>query len=159
MSLLRPRRKKTRYPEISWRYLDSMSPEERLNVPEENLQRCIIAYIEETYPGVLFCANVASNIKLGWMKARLQKAAGNRRAWPDLFIASPCGNFHGCFIELKKDGVSIYGRDKKPATPHIGEQIALLDQLGAIGYCACMAVGWVDAKNVIDDYLQHGAKR
>lgn len=142
--------KKTRYPDISWRYLDVFSDEEMLKVPEENLQRCVVSYIEEKYPGVIFCANVASNVGLGWRKATLQKMAGNKRAWPDLFIAMPVNGYHGLFVELKKFETGL----RVKSSAHVDEQREMLNMLAALGYYTVMAVGWRDAKNFIDGYLK-----
>lgn len=141
---------KTRYPDISWRYLDGFSEEEMLGVLEEDLQPCVVAYIQEIYPDALFCANVASNVKLGWQKARRQKKAGNKRAWPDLFIAVPVNGYHGLFIELKKFELEL----RVKSSAHVNEQCALLNKLESLGYYARMTVGWKDTKRVIDEYLK-----
>lgn len=142
--------KKSRYPEIAWRYLDGFSDDEMLRVPEENLQRCVVSYLKEKYPDALFCANVSSNVKLGWRKAKLQKDAGNSRAWPDLFIAVPVNGYHGLFIELKKFELKLR---VKPSA-HVNEQYALLNKLESLGYYAMMTVGWKDTKRAIDSYLK-----
>lgn len=77
------------------------------------------------------------------------------RAWPDLQIAEPRNGYAGLFLELKRDGVRIYKRDGElVADEHIREQAALLERLRDKGYMAEFAVGFSQAKHIIDDYLR-----
>lgn len=108
---------------------------------------------------------------------------GGRRAWPDMFIARhkmlPVANeyapngydvrcFGGLFLELKKDGTKLK-REKdckkilKGETKlrkagdwwdqHIEEQAEKLEQLRDEDYRAEFAVGFEEAKKIIDGYL------
>jgi hypothetical protein len=101
---------------------------------------------------------------------------GGRRAWPDMFIAEPrpasrintniknwgdineiFDNFHfaefGLFIELKKEGTRLRKKNGDYASEHIAEQAEVLAELDKRGYCACFAVGFDEAKRIIDEYL------
>ena len=66
----------------------------------------------------------------------------------DLYICN------GLFIELKRDGERI--RKKKDltyASEHIKEQAEMLNELRERGYAAFFAVGFDQAKQIIDEYL------
>lgn len=108
---------------------------------------------------------------------------GGRRAWPDMFIARhkmlPVANeyapngydvrcFGGLFLEIKKDGTklkrekdckNILKGDTKLRKAgdwwdkHIEEQAEKLEQLRDEGYKAEFAVGFEEAKQIIDEYL------
>lgn len=59
----------------------------------------------------------------------------------------------GLFIELKKDGTHLKKKNGDWATEHIAEQAKTLEDLRARGYCAEFAVGFDEAKKLIDEYL------
>ncbi|MCM1218179.1 MAG: hypothetical protein NC548_27150 [Lachnospiraceae bacterium] len=59
----------------------------------------------------------------------------------------------GLYIELKKDGTRLKKRNGSWATEHIAEQAEVLDKLRRRGYCAEFAVGFDEAKRIIDEYL------
>lgn len=101
---------------------------------------------------------------------RQKRQNGGRRAWPDMFIACtlkviirfdfnrnidvservPCG---GLFLELKREGTRLKKKNGEWATEHIAEQAKVLDDLRERGYCAEFAVGFDEAKRIIDEYL------
>jgi hypothetical protein len=83
-----------------------------------------------------------------------------------MFIAEPrtLGNrclegllvepYHGLFIELKKAGTRIYKKDGTlVSNAHIREQFDMLESLRQAGYKAEFAIGFDEAKNIIDEYL------
>lgn len=146
-------RRKVKYPDVSWSYLNSFNTEEMLRVPEENLQACLVAYISEKYPDAIFLGNVASGVELGWKKAIRQKTQGNRKDWPDIFIANRHGGYSGCFLELKKMGTAIEKADSTPSSEHIRCQLTMLQLLRDEGYYSFMAVGWNEARAIVDWYI------
>lgn len=150
---------------------------------EENLQVMVADYLRLQYPNVLFHSDYGSGVNLTISQAKIQKRLnGGRRAWPDMFISKPKeigwmeigDNFvptkwlHGLYIELKKDGTKLK-REKdckkilKSETKlrkagdwwdkHIEEQAETLEQLRKDGYKAEFAVGFEQAKQIIDEYL------
>ena len=136
---------------------------------EEVLQQQVADYLRLQYPDVIFHSDFGSGTKLTMGQAVRQKRLnGGKRAWPDMFIAEPIEVDHGepswrryagLFIELKKDGTRIV-KTRKPdewASDHIAEQAGLLRRLRSKGYVAEFAVGFDEAKQIIDDYL--GGKR
>lgn len=134
---------------------------------EEIIQQQVADYLRLQYPDVIFHSDFGSGTKLTMGQAVRQKRLnGGRRAWPDMFIAEPKDglNMHtngnpniyaGLFIELKKDGTRLKKKDGAWASEHLAEQADLLDRLEFRGYKAVFAVGFDEAKEVIDDYLKH----
>ena len=138
---------------------------------ESELQTQVADYIRLRYPKVLFHSDFGSGIKLTMGQAIKQKRQnGGRRAWPDMFIAEPrkakaffsvelnedikAPAYSGLFLELKKDGTRIFKKNHDYASDHIAEQAEVLAELDKRGYCACFAVGFDEAKKIIDEYLE-----
>lgn len=132
---------------------------------EIELQTHVADYLRLRYPDVIFHSDFGSGIKLTMAQAVKQKRLnGGRRSWPDMFIAKPKLGVdgdgqhfyqHGLFLELKKDGTRILKRDGSVvADEHIREQMKMLQKLCLLGYRAEFAVGFEQAKQIIDDYLK-----
>lgn len=121
---------------------------------EADLQVAVADYIRLKYPNALFHSDFGSGIKMTKGQAIKQKRQnGGRRGWPDMFIAEPYYGGYGLFIELKKEGTRIRKKDGSPASEHIAEQARVLTQLDERGYFAKFAVGFDEAKKIIDWYL------
>lgn len=130
---------------------------------ESELQVLVADYIRVRYPNALFHSDFGSGIKLTLGQAMKQKRQnGGRRAWPDMFIAEPIEvdfgeqswrRYAGLFLELKKEGTRIHKKNGKWASIHIAEQALVLEELRKRGYAAEFAVGFDEAKKIIDDYL------
>ena len=132
-------------------------------MPETQVQEQLAEYLRFQYPDVMFHSDFGSGVKLTPRQAARQKRQnGGRRAWPDMFIAEPMPRcvdgswnyeYHGLFIELKKPGTRLKKRDGSWASEHIAEQYDVLDRLRFRGYRAEFAVGFDEAKKIIDEYL------
>ena len=129
---------------------------------ELELQAQVADYIRLQYPNVLFHSDFGSGIKLTMGQAAKQKRLqGGRRAWPDMFIAQPMVitidgdkyRYAGLFLELKRDGTRIKKKSGEWASDHIKEQRDVLFDLNVRGYRAEFAVGFDEAKKIIDEYL------
>ena len=76
-----------------------------------------------------------------------------------MFIAKPKSAGRnvkfGLFLELKREGTRLKNRSGLWANEHIREQAHVLDRLKTLGYSAKFAVGWEEAKSIIDEYLTH----
>lgn len=130
---------------------------------ESTLQCHVADYLRLQYPHVLFHSDFGAGVKLTPGQARIQyRQNGGRRAWPDLLIAEPrtvtIGKnkyyYAGLFIELKREGTRILKKDGTlVADVHIREQHELLCELERRGYKAVFAVGFDQAKQIIDEYL------
>lgn len=131
---------------------------------EAELQANIALYLKMQYPEVLFHSDFGSGIKLRPYQARIQAMQnGGRRGWPDMFIAEPSPRYidggcdyewHGLFIELKKEGTRLKKKNGEWSSPHIAEQAEVLEQLRERGYKAEFAVGLEDSIDLIDEYLK-----
>lgn len=135
---------------------------------EEHLQIQVADYLRLQYPNVIFHSDYGSGLNLTIGQAVIQKRLnGGRRAWPDMQIAkpatiaigqkSPAGYsariFHGLFLELKKENTRLKKKDGSWASEHIAEQAETLEKLRQAGYKAEFAVGFEEAKQIIDEYL------
>ena len=131
---------------------------------EEVIQQQVADYLRLQYPDVLFHSDFGSGIKLTMGQAVKQKRLnGGQRAWPDMFIAEPAPRcidggwkyeWNGLFIELKREGVRLKKKNGEWASDHIAEQAEILERLEFRGYMAKFAVGFEEAKAIIDDYLK-----
>ena len=126
---------------------------------EEVIQQQLADYLRLQYPDVMFHSDFGSGTKLTMGQAVRQKRLnGGKRAWPDMFIAEPQPHgrdwYHGLFIELKKEGTRIKKKNGEWASKHIDEQAEVLERLEFRGYRAVFAVGFDEAKEVIDEYLK-----
>jgi hypothetical protein len=132
-------------------------------VSEAILQEQVANYLRLQYPQVVFHSDTGSITRLTPRQgARRKRQNGGRRAWPDMFIAEPVPRcvdggwdyeYHGLFIELKKEGTRLKKKDGKWASEHIAEQAEMLEILEFRGYKAVFCVGFEEAKKVIDEYL------
>lgn len=130
---------------------------------ESTLQCHVADYLRLQYPHILFHSDYGAGIKLTPGQAIKQKRQnGGRRAWPDMFIAEPRTvivgkdkyHYAGLFLELKREGTRILKKDGTlVADAHIREQYDLLVDLEQRGYKASFAVGFDQAKQIIDEYL------
>lgn len=121
---------------------------------EAELQKQVAIYIRMQYPDVIFHSDFGSGVKLTPWQARMQKMQnGGRRAWPDMMIAEPIGDYHGLFIELKREGARLKKQNGEWASSHIAEQNIMLNELSNKGYKAEFAIGFEQALDLIDDYL------
>lgn len=115
--------------------------------------------------------------------AMQKRQNGGRSKWPDLFIAESTvhekgadgkwhfkilcrdflhqidhrsdkyGSWSGLFLELKKEGTRLKKKNGDWANEHIAAQAEVLEKLHQRGYCAEFAVGFEEAKRIIDEYL------
>lgn len=123
---------------------------------EHRLYVDIAAYLQDQYPDVIYRFDLAADLKLTPGQAAKHKRLHPERGYPDLFIANPSRDFwlHGLFLELKAEGNNPFKKDgtlKKDK--HLVEQEKMLERLRKLGYIAEFAVGFDEAKKLIDDYL------
>ena len=121
---------------------------------EEYIHQQVCDYLRYQYPNVIFRTDFSAGAKMTIGQAKKHKRLQSNRAYPDLFIAYPNNGYHGLFIELKADGVTIFKKNGDiTANTHIKEQYAMLTRLEGLGYRACFAKGFDEAKRIIDDYI------
>ena len=120
---------------------------------EKTEHKQVCDYLKAQYPKVLFNTD-ASGIKLTIGQAVQMKKLRSCNGFPDIVIFEPRNGYHGLFIEMKKTGERIFKKDGTPSTPHIAEQLDLIQKLNSKGYYAVFCVGFEHAKRIIDEYLK-----
>jgi hypothetical protein len=122
-------------------------------IPEEQVRESITSYLKLQYPKVIYRIDLAGErfskgqaIKL----ARLQCIKG----FPDLFILKAMHGFNGLFIEIKKEGTTIYDKKGRPATEHLKTQFETMERLKECGFFATFGIGFNNCKRIIDRYLK-----
>ena len=128
---------------------------------EKSLHRAVCDYLKYQYPDVIFSTDLSGSMKLNIGQAKDLKSLRSGRAFPDLQIMEPRNGYHALFIEFKKEGIELFKKRKKDAfgnpewkNPHLQEQHEMLEKLNAKGYRAEFAVGFDEAKKLIDNYLK-----
>lgn len=127
---------------------------------EENIQRRVATYLRRHYPHVEFHSDYAAGLKLTESQASIRKSLNSGRGWSDLFIAYPSRGYHGLFIELKKEGVSIYcktgpRKGQLVANEQIQIEALFLEKMNDLGYCARFGVGYENTIRLIEWYFEN----
>lgn len=120
---------------------------------EEQLSKSVSKYLKIQYPDVVFTCD-ASGVRLTMGQATALKAQRSVHKIPDMIILKPNAEYHGLILELKSEDSSPYLKDGSLSKgQHIQEQNQTLTTLLNIGYYAVFAVGFNNAKKIIDDYM------
>lgn len=122
---------------------------------EYHLQKQVCNYLNWSFPEVLYMSDSIASCKLTMVQAVRNKAIQKDGfKCPDIIILEPRNGYHGLFIELK-----IITPFKKDGTlkknEHLEGQLKTIDELEAKGYSAFFAVGFNEAKFLIDRYLKN----
>lgn len=126
---------------------------------EESLQKRVCSYLRKEYPQAIFRSDYAAGLQLTENQARIMHQINSCRGYPDLFIATPSRGYHGLYLELKREGTTIYvtrgpQKGQMSVDLHIREQAAVIQQLNGLGYFARFAVGYEKACKIIDWYFE-----
>ncbi len=128
--------------------------EHMTGVKEETVHLQVCRYISIQYPHVLFNTDL-SGIKLTQGQAVKAKRMRACRAFPDIVIYEPRKGYHGLFLELKREGTRLLKKDGTiVSNAHIQEQEEMLKNLRKRGFKAEFAIGFDQAKGIIDSYLR-----
>lgn len=120
---------------------------------EEHLQIQICEYLRLQYPRAIFFSE-PSGLRVSMGQAKLLKKMRSFGKLPDMFIAYPNDKYHGFFIELKKEGTTIWKQNGEiVADPHIRAQFNTLKTLHGLGYAAIFGVGFEYTRSKIDGYF------
>lgn len=95
------------------------------------------------YPELDLMFHVPNGGSRGKAEAGRFRAEGVKAGVPDICLPVPRGQYHGLFIEMKRQ----QGGRVSP------EQKAWLDKLQGQGYLATVCRGWEEASNIILAYL------
>jgi hypothetical protein len=124
--------------------------------PEFELQKQICRYLSLQYPKILFISDATSGAKLTMPQAirngLIQKADFKI---PDLQILEPNKNWHGLFLELKKESpYKKTGGIKASQNNHLELQEQSMKLLRQKGYMACFCWSFENAIEIIENYLK-----
>lgn len=103
---------------------------------------------KEKYPDLKWLFAIPNGGLRDRITAGRLKATGVKSGVPDIMLPIRRGSFGGLWIELKKPG-------KHRIEENQLEWIAFL--IGQ-GYCACVCVGWIAAKDKIVNYLNYKSR-
>ena len=103
------------------------------------------------YPKVIFRSDLGG-IKLSKGMAIKYSRIQHSKGFPDLFVYYPSKGYAGLAIELKAK--NIYKKNGELlSSEHLQAQKSVLDYLSSNKYLAKFAVGFDQAKLIIDTYL------
>ncbi len=123
---------------------------DEMPVPSESVeqQRLFMwARMEEgRFPELKWLHHIANEGKRSRAAGGRLKAEGLKKGVPDICLPIPRGEYHGLYVELKR---------QKGSTP-TAEQCDWMDGLNEQGNCVCWCRGWEAAAKAIADYLKRG---
>ena len=112
---------------------------------ESNEQIAAMDWLRAQYPKIaLHTLHIGNERKASYWAGYIMKQMGVLKGASDLFMAWPCGGYHGLFIEVKS----------KIGKPTV-EQTAFLQRMKAVGYRAEICYGADEVINTMKDYLSH----
>jgi hypothetical protein len=139
---------------------------------EDKLQVRIARHIKSTYPDVIFFCDSGAGADLSDTQRKVMMSSRSDDGMCDMVIDEPSRGYHGLRLELKTEGTKIYKKDGKTlrqqkysrttwvrgkpfikSGDHLQDQAAMIKKYRAKGYMAAFAVGYDDACNKIDKYL------
>ena len=117
-----------------------------MNHNESEHQQALFAWSKLTQPQypelALLHAIGNGNGKRNIVQGARMKREGVLAGVSDIFLPVSRGGFHGLYIELKIKGGILSGNQKW-----------WIEQVSLQGYLATTCFGWVEAKEVIEEYL------
>jgi hypothetical protein len=118
---------------------------------EEKIQIDLFSYLALQYPHVMAISE-ASGVRVSKGLAVKLKKMRSRHTHADIYVLCPKGKWHGLVIELKAK--NIYKKDGTLyKDEHLEDQQKTIDALNKLGYYATFAVGFDQAKSIVDNYL------
>lgn len=136
--------------------LDSMPLKKSKKMPiqtEKELTRQICQYIRTQYPSVYFFTDPSGMYQKSWAAKAMLKNNRSKHAQLDIIILEPNNLYFGAVIELKRNREKIYKKDGEFVSDHIKEQADSIFHLLKKRYYAEFAIGFDQAKRIIDNYL------
>ena len=128
---------------------------------ELSIQKALVKDLKQDYPDVTdFFNDWAAGAFLTPYQAKERKSMSSGRGWADLFVPYPINGYHGCFLELKREGVSTHcktglRKGELVADEQIRTEAAFLERMRKLGYYAEFAIGYEDARRHLARYLGH----
>lgn len=133
--------------------MKSLHKKKPKRLPVENAtHKKICAYIRKRYPWAWFTHELAEGLPAS-IRKRI-KGLRSYRGVADIIIFMPRGDFHGMFLEVKKETEKVFKKDGSLRKDvHLQEQHDFLSLMRCLGFYAEFCVGDKDGKNQIDKYF------
>ena len=96
------------------------------------------------HPELQLLNSSLNGVRLPISLAKKMKAQGMKKGYPDIFLPVPKNNYHGLFIELKKETGGKVSVD----------QIRWLEKLSELGYYTTVQYGYKQTIEKIKQYLE-----
>ena len=120
---------------------------------EYQLQKAVCKYLNLQFPDVLYLSDTIASCKLTMQQAVRNKAIQKEGfKCPDLLILEPRGEWHGLFIELKKESPYLKS-GKLSSNEHIQGQAKTIADLKGKKYWACFSWSLEQTIEIIKDYM------
>lgn len=127
---------------------------------EFNIQKQIFEWANlniKKYPELRLLNSSLNGVKLtSKIAGKKAKLSGMKKGYPDLFLPIAKKDFHGLFIELKRDENKALNIKKGVLSK---EQKQWINDLNKQGYLAVVCYGFENTKNVILNYLHETQTR
>lgn len=123
-----------------------------LKETEADAQKQLVSYLKWQYPGLIFNHDLGG-MQMTYAQVQHAKNLGRVDSYPDLIVCRSCGGYHALFIELKRKGVRLKKKNGDWSSKRISKQAQMLERLRLEGYAAEFAVGFDEAKSLVDSYL------
>lgn len=117
---------------------------------EQKDHASLCKYLEYQYPQLLWWHTPNEGKKTAFERF-LFAIMGGKKGVSDFIIIEPKGGYNGLVIELKAVGTKLFKRDGSCYYP---EQNEFLYNMRNKGFFATFAVGYDEAKAIIDDYMK-----
>lgn len=113
---------------------------------ESDEQIAAMDWLRAQHPWIVpYTMHIPNERKASYYAGYILKRMGVLKGASDLFIAWPCGGYHGLWIEIKS-------KKGRPTT----EQLDFLERMKSVGYFSALAYGAEEVINTIQEYLQNG---
>ena len=123
---------------------------------ESSLQIVVVRYINLVHPSAIVVADPNGlRLSIGMAQQLKSMRVPENGGHPDLWIFEPRGIYHGLFIELKRENEKIFKANSfEFKSDHIAKQDEMHRRLRAKGYYGHFAIGFDQAKRLIDGYFK-----
>lgn len=121
---------------------------------EYELQKDVCRYLQLQYPDIEYLSDTVASVKLNYGQQKRNKAIQKPNfKCPDLIVLEPRGEYHGLFIELKRESPFLKDGVTLKLNEHLDGQQKTITKLINKGYYACFSWSFDHAKKIIDDYM------
>lgn len=128
-------------------------------VPSERRElHNFIRLVKLQHKDLLYFFDYGADALLTGRQAKERKELSTGDKWPDIFFAEPRGEYHGLYIELKREDMKIYNAKGLFSSDHVERQAGMLEKLSSRGYYCKFAKGADGAMGVLNHYLAFKTK-